>query len=119
MPTHGKIDYIELPAANFEAVEQFYTQVFGWTFLSYGPNYHAFNDGKMDGGFYPSDQHSSAKDGAALIIFYSNDIATTYKAIVDAGGTILKEIFSFPGGRRFHFADPSNNELAVWTDIAE
>ena len=117
MPIHGKIDYIELPAASFEALEQFYNQVFGWTFTSYGPSYHAFNDGKMDGGFYPSDQHSSTKNGAALIIFYSNDIKTTYNAVVDAGGTILQEIFSFPGGRRFHFADPSKNELAVWTDI--
>jgi len=99
MPTHGKIDYIELPASNFESIEQFYTKAFGWTFTSYGPNYHAFNDGRIDGGFYPSDQHSSTKNGAALVIFYSNDLEATYKDVVDAGGTIVQEIFSFPGCR--------------------
>ncbi len=117
MPTHGKIDYIELPAADFASVEKFYTRVFNWSFTSYGPDYHAFNDGKLDGGFYKSALHSSTKNGAALVIFYSSDIDATYKAVVDAGGKIVQEIFSFPGGRRFHFTDTANNELAVWTDI--
>ncbi len=116
MPTHEKIDYIEFPAADFEAVEQFYRKVFGWTFTSYGPEYHAFNDGKMDGGFYRSDAHSSTQSGAALVIFYSNDLESTYQKVVDAGGEIVQEVFSFPGGRRFHFGDPAGNELAVWTD---
>ncbi len=71
----------------------------------------------MDGGFYLSQLHSSAKNGAALVIFYSEDLEAHYQKIVAAGGTIVQEIFSFPGGRRFHFTDPANNELAVWTDI--
>jgi len=116
MSSHGQIDYIEFPATNFEHIERFYSKVFGWTFTSYGPDYHAFNDGRLDGGFYPSDQHSSTKTGAALVIFKSEDLEGTYKAVVEAGGTIVQEIFSFPGGKRFHFTDPSNNELAVWTE---
>lgn len=117
MPTHGKIDYIELPAANFETVEQFYSAVFGWTFTSYGPQYHAFTDGNMDGGFYVSDSYSSTKNGAALVIFYSQNLEAHYQSVIEAGGTIVQEIFSFPGGRRFHFTDPAKNELAVWTDV--
>lgn len=117
MNHHGKINYIELPASNIEASKKFFTQVFNWTFEDYGPQYTAFSDQGIDGGFYQSDQHSSSESGAALVIFYSNNLEKTRDEIKEAGGIINKPIFSFPGGRRFHFIEPSGNELAVWSDV--
>ena len=111
-----KIDYIEFPARDLDAVQEFYEKVFGWSFTDYGPDYRAFTDGKTDGGFYRSDKCSLSETGAALVIFYASDLESTRDAIQGAGGKILKDIFSFPGGRRFQFADPSGNELAAWSD---
>ena len=115
MTTNLKINYIELPAADFESIETFYETVFGWQFTSYGPQYHAFNDGAMEGGFYKSDQHSSTDNGAALVVLYADDLEAARDKVLAAGGKLCKEIFSFPGGRRFQFTDPNGNELAVWT----
>lgn len=115
MSTDLKIDYIELPAADFDAVQAFYEKVFGWTFESYGEQYRAFSDGKLDGGFYKSTQTSTTEKGAALVIFFASDLEATEKAVIEAGGSIIKPIFSFPGGSRFQFLDPHGNELAVWT----
>lgn len=116
MPRNQRIDYIELPAANFEQIETFYAQTFGWTFKDYGPEYRAFNDGELDGGFYKSELQSSTTNGAALVVLFAKDLEATHASVLTHGGTICKEIFAFPGGRRFHFQDPHGNELAVWSD---
>ncbi len=116
MPIDKQINYLELPARNLDAVQRFYEDVFGWSFTDYGPEYRAFNDGFINGGFYQSDASSSTSNGAALIVLYGEDLEGTMEAVRGHGGTIVKEIFSFPGGRRFHFADPAGNELAVWSD---
>jgi predicted enzyme related to lactoylglutathione lyase len=116
MAADQNIDYLELPASDFDAVQSFYEKAFHWTFTDYGPEYRAFNDGRIDGGFYRSELRSSTENGAALIILYASNLDQTRNTIVASGGTIVKEIFSFPGGRRFHFADPNGNELAVWSD---
>lgn len=116
MPTDQKIDYLELPARDFAAVQAFYEQAFGWTFTDYGPDYRAFSDGRVDGGFYPSDKCSSTANGAALVILYAIELEKTRDKVVASGGRVVREIFSFPGGRRFHFTDPNGNELAVWSD---
>ena len=115
MASDLKIDYIEMPASDFDAVQTFYEAVFSWTFEDYGAEYRAFSDGKLDGGFYRSSQRSSADEGAPLVIFYADDLEAVEKAVIAAGGNIVKPIFSFPGGRRFQFTDPHGNELAVWT----
>lgn len=115
MSTDLKIDYIELPASDFDTVQRFYEKVFAWTFEDYGPEYRAFSDGKLDGGFYHSANVSSSELGAALVIFYADDLEAVQQSIIDAGGVVVKPIFSFPGGRRFQFTDPHGNELAVWT----
>lgn len=116
MPSDQKIDYVELPARNFDSVQLFYEKAFSWSFTDYGPDYRAFTDGKIDGGFYKSDQYSSTENGAALVILYAADLEKTKETIISSGGTIIKDIFSFPGGRRFQFTDPNGNELAVWSD---
>ena len=111
-----KIDYIEFPAADFDAVQTFYEKAFNWAFVDYGPEYTAFSNEGLDGGFYKTDKIVSTENGSALIVFYSNDLEKTQEKVEGAGGLIIKPIFTFPGGRRFHFADPNGNEYAVWSD---
>ncbi|MEH8015967.1 VOC family protein [Rheinheimera muenzenbergensis] len=116
MSGQEKINYIELPASDLKAIKQFYSQVFGWVFADYGPDYVAFANSGLDGGFYRSSKCSVTADGAGLVVLYSKDLLQTQTNIEAAGGVIVKPAFNFPGGRRFHFADPHGNELAVWSE---
>ena len=117
MNKHEKISYVEFPARNIGATKTFFTTVFDWSFTDYGPDYSAFSNQGLDGGFYTSDQVARAASGSALIVFYSADLEQTQAKIEKAAGTICKPIFDFPGGRRFHFTDPSGNEFAVWSNV--
>ena len=116
MNQHEKINYVELPAKNLAATKAFFQSVFGWSFVDYGPEYTAFSDQGLDGGFFQSDLASSPQKGAALIVFYSNQLEATLAKVEKAGGSIVKPIYAFPGGRRFHFTEPSGNEFAVWSE---
>ena len=116
MNLHEKINYVELPAKDLAATKAFFQSVFGWSFVDYGPEYTAFSDQGLDGGFFKSDLASSTQNGAALIVFYSNQLEATLAKVEKAGGSIVRPIFSFPGGRRFHFTEPSGNEFAVWSE---
>ncbi|MDR9367272.1 MAG: VOC family protein [Balneolaceae bacterium] len=116
MSNQEKINYIELPAIDIPATKAFFEEVFNWTFTDYGDEYTAFSEERLEGGFYQSDKKSSTENGAALIIFYSDDLEASERKIRKAGCRIIKPIFSFPGGRRFHFTEPSGNELSVWSD---
>ena len=115
MPDNLKVDYLELPGSNFDALEKFYSSVFGWHFTDYGPDYRSFSDDKVDGGFYQSDLASRVENGSTLVVLFADDLEDVEAKVKANGGEILREIFSFPGGRRFHFADPHGNELAVWS----
>lgn len=90
--------------------------MFGWLFEDYGPEYSAFEGKGLMGGFYLADLSSDAGKGGALMVFYSEDLEQTERDVLDAGGEINHDKFSFPGGRRFHFREPSGNEMAVWSD---
>ncbi|MBN8582428.1 MAG: VOC family protein [Anaerolineae bacterium] len=116
MNLHEKINYVELPAKDLAATKVFFQSVFGWSFVDYGPEYTAFSDQGIDGGFFKSELASSPQNGAALIIFYSTQLEATLAKVEKAGGSIIRPIFSFPGGRRFHFTEPSGNEFAVWSE---
>ncbi len=118
MSRHEKINYLEFPASNLQACKEFFSKAFAWTFTDYGPEYTAFSSSEagLDGGFFKSDQYVSTQRGSALVVFYSDDLESTQATVIKCGGTIVQEIFSFPGGRRFHFADPCGNEFAVWTE---
>ena len=116
MNEHEKINYVEFPAKNIEAAKSFFQKVFQWRFTDYGPQYSAFTNAGLEGGFYQSSLSASSENGGALVVFYSNDLESTLSSITDAGGSVLKPVFDFPGGRRFHFADPNGNEYAVWSD---
>ncbi len=114
MNQHEKMNYVEFPAKNLAATKAFFEAVFGWSFTDYGPEYTAFENQGLDGGFFQADLASSTEKGAALIVFYSAQLEATLAKVEKAGGSILKPIYSFPGGRRFHFTEPSGNEFAVW-----
>ncbi|MDR6991971.1 VOC family protein [Luteimonas sp. 3794] len=119
MPAHAKLDYVEFPARDLDATKRFFAQAFDWTFEDYGPDYVAFANQGLDGGFYRADLQARSEAGSALLVFYSARIEETLAKVEAAGGTILKPVFEFPGGRRFHFAEPSGNEFAVWSDPAD
>ena len=109
----NQIDYIELPANQIAATKQFYAAAFGWKFEDYGPAYTSFHDGRLAGGF--TTERSAPAQGI-LLVLYAGDLPATQLRIKAAGGAIVKDTFSFPGGRRFHFTDPNGNELAVWSE---
>ena len=116
MTEHEKINYVEFPSRDLAATKAFFTAAFGWAFADYGPEYAAFANQGLNGGFYKSDLVASTQNGSALIVFYSGELEQTQAKVTEAGGSITKAIFNFPGGRRFHFADPNGNEYAVWSD---
>jgi uncharacterized protein len=112
--THHAIDYIEIAVTDIDAAKAFYSAAFGWSLVDYGPDYAGIQvDGKEAGGLR---RDSEVRAGGPLVILYSEDLERSVAAVSDAGGTILKPIYTFPGGRRFHFGDPAGNELAVWSD---
>lgn len=107
------INYVEFKAHDLEKTKEFYTASFDWTFTDYGPTYIAFSESGLQGGF---EKTESEIINGALIVLYHKDLFTIKNNIIKAGGKIAKDIFSFPGGQRFHFVDPAGNELAVWSD---
>jgi len=116
MNQHEKINYVEWPAHDLAATKSFFSSAFDWVFTDFGPEYTAFAGQGLDGGFYQSELKASTATGSALIVFYSSDLEATLTKVERAGGDIVKSVFAFPGGRRFHFCEPSGNEFAVWSD---
>lgn len=112
-PTDCHINYIELFAHDLEQIKTFYSSVFNWKFTDYGPTYIAFDKSGLQGGFEKTDQPIV---NGALVVLYHSDLEAIKAKVTAAGATISKEIFDFPGGRRFHFSDPSGNDLAIWSD---
>ena len=112
MREDGKIDYVEFPAGDLPATKAFYTQAFGWSFTDYGPGYASMSEG-LDGGFHADAAEAVTKP---LVILFAHDLEAMEAKVRAAGGTITRPIFSFPGGRRFHFTDPSGNELGVFSE---
>jgi predicted enzyme related to lactoylglutathione lyase len=118
MSQHEKLNYVEFPAIDISATKHFFEQAFGWSFEDFGPDYTAFTGQGLDGGFYKSDLIATTADGSALLVLLSEDLEFTQSKVESAGAEISQPIFTFPGGRRFHFIEPSGNELAVWQKIS-
>ncbi|MDH2432607.1 VOC family protein [Pokkaliibacter sp. MBI-7] len=116
MNAHHALNYVEFAACDLQASKAFFTEVFGWHFDDYGPDYTAFSEAGLNGGFYRAERASRVADGAALLVLYSDSLEHSQQRVEQAGGVISTAIFAFPGGRRFHFIEPSGNELAVWSD---
>lgn len=111
--TDNHINYVEFKAKDLKKIKSFYFNSFNWTFTDYGPTYTAFSDSGLEGGFEKTEDEIV---NGALIVLYHKDLDLIKGKIIESGGIISKDIFSFPGGRRFHFIDPAGNELAVWSD---
>lgn len=110
---HNRIDYIEFSVTDMKVAMDFYGKIFQWEFNSYGPHYTGIKSESGEaGGFSLEDK---VKTGGPLVVVFSNEIERTLSDIKNFGGKITKEIFEFPGGKRFEFNDPFGNHLAVWT----
>lgn len=116
-PAHNTINYIEIPSSDLNASVAFFSKLLGWTFTDYGNDYKAFNDSNINGGIYTSDKISTTDNGGTLIVIYSKNLEATMQEAIKLGATITKEIFSFPGGQRFHFTEPGGSELAIWSEL--
>jgi predicted enzyme related to lactoylglutathione lyase len=110
------IDYIEIPSRDVRKSRAFFEALAGWKFTDYGPDYCSFEDGRINGGFFTSDKVSSATSGAALPVLYSEHLEQQRDLAIKLGATITRDTFDFPGGRRFHFAEPGGSEFSIWSD---
>ena len=114
MSRHHQINYIELPAPDMAAMKAFYSEVFGWRYQDYGPQYAEIIGAGIEGGLDANAGARGPSDQGALVIFLSEDLEASLAAIVKAGGRVTVPVFEYPGGRRFHFSDPCGNELAIY-----
>lgn len=113
MSLENRIDYIEIPVTDLKKTREFFSSMFGWSFREWGDDYMSFNDGHIDGGFRKSEE--PAPSTGVLLVFYSANLERDLERVKSLGSVISQEIFSFPGGRRFHFIDPVGNEYAIWS----
>jgi len=107
------INYVEFKAKDLDSIKQFYQEAFNWKFTDYGPSYTAFSESGLEGGFEKTDEEIV---NGVLVVLYHSNLEQIKTKVIEAGGKISKDIFSFPGGSRFQFIDPSGNELAVWKE---
>ena len=111
--THLKIDYVEFASRNIGATQAFLAKAFRWTFTDYGPEYQALANAGIDGGVFQSTGEPLI---APLIVLKAEDLEAALAAVTTSGAEIVRPIFPFPGGRRFHFREPGGNEMAVWSE---
>jgi predicted enzyme related to lactoylglutathione lyase len=114
MSTENRIDYVEIPVTDIPRTRAFLEAMFGWTFREWGDDYLSFSDGRLNGGIRKTDEPATVS--GVLLVFYSADLERDVARVQELGGTISQDIFSFPGGRRFHFVDPAGTEFAIWSD---
>ena len=112
------IDYVEIPVTDMQAAREFYGAAFGWSFTTYGAEYSGIrtaaereSDSDEAGGLILTE---TVTRGGPLVLMYSDNLDSTLDKVTAAGGTVINGPYDFPGGRRFHFLDPSRNELGVW-----
>lgn len=117
MNQHEKLNYVEFCATDLDATKAFFKSAFNWAFVDYGPDYTAFSGQGLDGGFFRGSRCATSEQGAPLLVFFSKDLTATLAKVEQAGGVIVKPVFEFPGGQRFHFTEPSGNEFAVWAEL--
>jgi len=116
MRPENRIDYVEIPVTDLKKTRAFFEALFGWTFREWGDDYLSFSDGRLDGGFRLAAEEPQS---GVLLVFFSEDLERDVERVMELGATITQEIFSFPGGRRFHFRDPAGTEFAIWGESNE
>ncbi len=110
------IDYVEMPSRDLAATKSFFSALLGWTFQDYGPEYAAFDDGRMTGGFFDARDNWMSAAACPLVVFFSEELEMSRAEVVRLGGKVTRDIFNFPGGRRFHFQAPGTGEFAMWSN---
>lgn len=115
MRAENRIDYVEIPVTDLKKASEFFGALFGWTFQSWGDDYMSFNDGRLEGGFCRAAE--PAPSSGVLVVFFSADLERDLERVQELGATVSQDIFSFPGGRRFHFVDPTGTEYAIWAAV--
>jgi predicted enzyme related to lactoylglutathione lyase len=115
MNEEGRIDYVEIPVTDLEKTREFFSNLFGWSFQEWGPDYFSFNDGRLECGLRRAEQAAPAT--GVLLVFFSKNLERDFERVKKLGATISQEIFDFPGGRRFHFVDPVGTEFAMWSSV--
>ncbi|MFW3169979.1 VOC family protein [Geodermatophilus sp. CPCC 206100] len=115
---HHGIDYLELTVTDLDRAKRFYGEAFGWQFTDHGPGYAGIRDAPEEsapevGGLR---LHREVRPGGPLVLLFSSDLDGSVAAVTRAGGAVVNGPYAFPGGRRFHFTDPSGNELGVWSE---
>ena len=113
MSAENRIDYVEIPVTDLAKARTFFAAMFGWSFQEWGDDYVSFNDGRLDGGLRRSAE--PAPSTGVLLVFYSDSLERDLDRVQELGATVSQPIFSFPGGRRFHFVDPVGTEYAMWS----
>lgn len=113
--THHAIDYVELAVVDVATASRFYADAFGWSFNYYGPAYAGIRAPDGDGEVGGLNGSGPPRPGGPLVLLWSDDLDATLAAVEQAGGRVVMPPFDFPGGRRFHFADPDGNELGAWS----
>lgn len=116
MRVEKRIDYVEIPVTDLKKAREFFSALFDWSFQEWGDDYMSFNDGRLEGGFRRAAEAAPAT--GVLIVFFSTDIERDFDRVQELGATISEPIFPFPGGRRFHFVDPTGTEFAIWSAIS-
>ncbi len=106
----ARLNYVELPVRDLPKTRSFYEQAFGWEMAEFAPTYAATVTGDTDIGLQAD---TAEAPQAPLAVIEVENLETALNAVEAAGGVITRPIFAFPGGRRFHFRDPSGNELAA------
>lgn len=102
-------NYLEFTTADMAASKAFYAAAFGIAFTDYGPEYAGASADGMEIGLALGEAGTPPLAG-----FQTDDIAAEREAVAAAGGEIVRDVYEFPGGRRFHFRDPGGNELIVY-----
>ena len=115
-PLDKTIDYLEIPSRDISRSREFFEQLFGWAFTDYGPDYTSFDDGRITGGFFTAERVSLSAEGACLPVIYTPALEQTKADAMRLGATLTRDIFPFPGGRRFQFTEPGGSEFSVWSD---
>lgn len=116
MSDHHTISYIEFPTIKISESKMFFSKVFGWSFSDYSDDYTSFSEAGVNGGFYSSGSQPNQPPSSVVVVLYSEDLEATLASVMEEGCKISKEIFDFPGGRRFHFIEPGGNEIGVWSE---
>ncbi|MBB3678514.1 VOC family protein [Modestobacter versicolor] len=112
---HHAIDYVELTVLDLAEAQRFYADAFGWEFTAYGDSYAGIRSRSGDGEVGGLALGTDVRPGGPLVLLWSADLDRTLAAVESAGGRVVQGPYGFPGGRRFHFSDPSGNELGVWS----